>query len=137
MRLHVLAPIAFVACTPTHTATFAFPAPNGADVRVIFHDEMSSSFALDARSVSLDGAPIAEGAFQHVAPGHHAIVVSATYHFVSHCIYCYVRAYKFVVRSRHDIDVGDSNITLHAIAYEKGGVTTPIEERPAVRWVTR
>lgn len=136
MRLHVLAPLALVACTSTHTATFAFPVPTGAEVRVIFHDEMSSYFALDARSVMLDGLPITEGAFQRVAPGHHIVVANATYHF-SHCIYCYVRAYKFEVRSRHDIDVGSTNITLHAIAYEKGGVTTPIEERPAMRWVTR
>ena len=113
------------------------PARTGASVRVIFHDEMSSSFALDARSVTLDGAPITEGAFQFVAPGHHVVVANATFHFVAMCIYCYVRAYKFELRSRRDIDVGSANITLHAIAYEKGGVTTPIEERPAMRWITR
>jgi hypothetical protein len=148
VRFLALSFVSLAACTSTYTATFTVPgrelsppeascaATSGACVRVIIHDEMGSSFALDSKSLTIDGAVAQEGAFLPIASGHHTAVVDASFHFVSHCFYCYVRAYAFHVHSRHEFDVGKS-ITLHAIAYEKGGVTTPIEQRLDMRWLTR
>lgn len=149
MRSLVLALLAFAACTPTYTATFDVPArelttsevscatTSGACARVILHDEMTSSFATDFESITIDGAVVHEGEFVSLQPGHHIAIVDLRMHFVSMCIYCYVRAYAFHVHSRHEFDVGKTSVTLHAIAYEKGGPTTPIEERPDMRWITR
>lgn len=45
------------------------------------------------------------------------------------------RAYKFDVKSTQTITVMSRGIVEeHIVPYEKGGVTTPLEERPAVRY---
>ncbi len=49
--------------------------------------------------------------------------------------FSYLRAYRFEVRSSHSFTaVEGKTVTLQALAYEKGGVTTPLEERPAIRY---
>jgi hypothetical protein len=50
-------------------------------------------------------------------------------------VFSYLRGYKFEVRSSHSFTaVEGKTINLDAVSYEKGGVTTPLEERPAVRY---
>jgi hypothetical protein len=49
--------------------------------------------------------------------------------------FSYLKGYKFEVRSTHRIVALPDRITeVVATAYEKGSVSTPLEERPAVRW---
>ncbi|PIE05298.1 MAG: hypothetical protein CSA75_05495 [Sorangium cellulosum] len=51
-------------------------------------------------------------------------------------MFSYLRGYKFEVRSSHSFTVTEGkSIKLRAIAHEKGGVTTPLEQRPAVRYL--
>jgi hypothetical protein len=51
-------------------------------------------------------------------------------------VFSYLRGYRFEVRSSHSFTVTEGKaVTLRAIAYEKGGVTTPLEQRPAVRYI--
>jgi hypothetical protein len=53
-------------------------------------------------------------------------------------VFSYLRGYRFEVRSSHSFTaVEGKTINLQAIAYEKGGVTTPLEERPAIRYVEK
>jgi hypothetical protein len=47
----------------------------------------------------------------------------------------YLSGYRFEVRSRHAITVaGGKTTTLAITAFERGNVTTPFEQRPAVMW---
>jgi hypothetical protein len=50
-------------------------------------------------------------------------------------VFSYLKGYHFEARSSHSFTaVEGKTLTLQIIAYEKGGVTTPLEERPAVRF---
>jgi hypothetical protein len=151
VRLFALAPLALLACTSTYTATIDMPARvlttseascvtmNGACARIIFHDEISSSFATDSKAFSIDGALVREAEYVPLRPGRHTAIAETTLHFdfIDMCVHCHVQAYVIHVRSVHTFDVGkDASVTLHAIAYEKGP-TIPIEEHPTMRWVNR
>ena len=50
-------------------------------------------------------------------------------------IFSYLRDYKFKVKSSYNL-WPRKGLVLHVHAYEKGGPTTPLEERPAVRFET-
>ncbi|MEM9691107.1 MAG: hypothetical protein AAGA56_01055, partial [Myxococcota bacterium] len=53
-------------------------------------------------------------------------------------VFSYLRGYRFEVRSSHSFTAVEGKTTrLRILAYEKGGVTTPIEERPAVRYLEK
>ena len=50
-------------------------------------------------------------------------------------VFTYLRGYKFEVKSSHSFTaVEGKTLTLTATALEKGGVTTPLEQRPAIEW---
>lgn len=50
-------------------------------------------------------------------------------------VFTYLRGYKFEVKSAHSFTaVEGKTVQLFAIALEKGGVTTPLEQRPGVDW---
>ncbi len=122
-----------------------------------FENDMSSVFILVALKADLDGVPIfseddTNGGDPHatdklddvkrrrvyagqLAPGGHRFAVTATW--IGRCggIYDYCRAMRFDVRDARDVEVRvGEKTTATAVGYEKGSVTTPIEERPAVRF---
>jgi hypothetical protein len=50
-------------------------------------------------------------------------------------VFSYLRGYKFNVPATHSFTVTEGkSIKLEAIVWEKGDVTTPLEERPNIRW---
>lgn len=50
-------------------------------------------------------------------------------------MFTYLRGYKFEVKSAHSFTaVEGKTIGLVATALERGGVTTPLEQRPGVEW---
>jgi hypothetical protein len=50
-------------------------------------------------------------------------------------VFTYLRGYKFEVKSSHSFTaVEGKTLTLAATALEKGGVTTPLEQRPGIEW---
>jgi hypothetical protein len=50
-------------------------------------------------------------------------------------VFSYLRGYKFNVPATHSFTVTEGKaIKLEAVVWEKGDVTTPLEERPAIRW---
>jgi hypothetical protein len=71
-----------------------------------------------------------------VPPGPHVLQVLLRYQGNGYGVFSYLKGYKFDVRSSHSIVIAPGGLTeLTVVGLEKGGVTTPLEERPAVRWV--
>ena len=53
-------------------------------------------------------------------------------------VFSYLRGYQFEVKGVHSFTVTEGkNIELDVGAFEKGGVTTPLEKRPGIRYVQR
>ncbi len=125
----------------------------GARAEVKFTNDMSSVFRLNRALFVLDGAvqynkqddtgalaaqkeiPIFAGS---VPPGDHTLQVLLQFQGHGYGVFSYLRGYRFEVKSSHSFTVTEGKtMELEAIAYEKGGVTTPVEQRPAVRFVEK
>jgi hypothetical protein len=71
-----------------------------------------------------------------VLPGEHELQAILIYRGQGYGVFSYLKGYKFEVRSRHTFQVASGSITeVTVLGHEKGGITTPLEERPAVRWI--
>lgn len=122
----------------------------GSRADIQFQNDMSSAFRLTRALFVLDGAvqynkadetgalgaqptiPIFAGS---VPPGDHTIQVLIQLQGNGFGVFSYLKGYKFEVRSTHSFTaVEGKTINVQVIGYEKGGVTTPLEERPAVRY---
>jgi hypothetical protein len=122
----------------------------GSRSEVSLHNEMSSAFRLTRALVVLDGAvqynrsddtgaladqkeiPVFSGS---VPPGDHTVSVLLNFQGNGYGVFTYLRGYKFEVKSSHSFTaVEGKTLTLTATALEKGGVTTPLEQRPGIEW---
>jgi hypothetical protein len=122
----------------------------GARAAIKFENELSSAFRVTRVLVVLDGAvqynktdqsgalaeqseiPIFNGS---VPAGDHTLQVLVNLQGNGYGVFSYLRGYRFEVRSSHSFTaVEGKTVNMDAIAYEKGGVTTPLEERPAIRY---
>lgn len=122
----------------------------GSRAEVVFKDEMSSAFLLIRALFVIDnqvqynkqddsGAladqkeiPIYTGS---VPPGDHMIQVALTFQGNGYGVFSYLRGYKFEVKSSHAFTATEGkSLEVTATAFEKGGVTTPLEQRPAIEW---
>jgi hypothetical protein len=118
-----------------------------------FKNELSDAFRVTRALFVLDGAvqynktdqsgalsdqdeiPIFNGS---IPPGDHTLQVLVNLQGNGYGVFSYLRGYRFEVRSSHSFSaVEGKTIQLDAIAYEKGSVTTPLEERPAIRYVEK
>jgi hypothetical protein len=118
-----------------------------------FQNDMSNAFRLVRALFVLDGAvqynksddtgslaeqkeiPIFSGS---IPPGDHTVQVLLQFQGNGYGVFSYLKGYHFEVRSSHSFTaVEGRTLTLQIIAYEKGGVTTPLEERPAVRFTEK
>jgi hypothetical protein len=125
----------------------------GSRAEILFHNEMSSAFRLTKALVVVDGAvqynrqddggaladqkeiPIFNGSIQ---PGDHTVQVVLNFQGNGFGVFTYLRGYKFEVKSAHSITaVEGKTIQLIATALEKGGVTTPLEQRPTIEWAEK
>lgn len=116
-----------------------------------FENELSSAFRVTRVLVVFDGAiqysrtddrdllgdqheiPIFDGS---IPPGDHTVQLLVSLRGHGFGVFSYLDGYKFELRSTHSFTaLPDTKTSLRAIAYERGGVTTPIEERPSIRWV--
>jgi hypothetical protein len=123
----------------------------GSKAVILFRNEMGSSFRLVKVTFLLDGAPIYNKSDEAgnlaerdvinlfegpVMPGEHTL--SAVLHYRGHGygIFSYLRGYSFKTRSSRTFTVQEGkSLKLEVIGYEKGGVTTSLEDRPDVRYV--
>lgn len=125
----------------------------GSRADIQFQNEMSSAFKLTKALFVLDGAiqynkaddtgaladqhdiPIFNGS---IPPGDHTMQVLLQLQGNGYGVFSYLRGYHFEVKSSHSFTaVEGKTLTLQVIAYEKGGVTTALEERPAVRYAEK
>jgi len=122
----------------------------GAKAVISFRNEMGGSFWLTKATFLLDGGPILNKTDEGgnlaerdvielfdgpVTPGDHTLSVVLQYRGHGYGIFSYLKGYSFKVRSSRTFTVGEGKaIKIEVIGYEKGGVTTALEERPAVRY---
>ncbi len=122
----------------------------GSRAEIVFRNEMSSAFRLIQAIVIVDGAvqynradetgaladqkeiPIFNGS---IPPGDHTVQVKLKFQGNGYGVFTYLKGYKFDIQSAHQwTAVEGKTIGLIAVALEKGGVTTPLEQRPQVQW---
>ena len=122
----------------------------GSRSEINFHNEMSSAFRLVRALFVLDGAvqynrqddtgaladqkdiPIYSGS---ITPGDHTLSALLTFQGNGYGVFTYLRGYKFEVKSSHSFTaVEGKTLSVTATAYESGGVTTPLGDRPKIEW---
>jgi hypothetical protein len=122
----------------------------GSRAEVEFTNEMSNAFELTRALFVIDGQvqynrqddsgaladqkdiPIFTGT---MPPGDHTIQVALTFQGNGYGVFSYLRGYKFEVKSSHSFTaVEGKSLSVTATAFEKGGVTTPLEQRPTIEW---
>lgn len=124
-----------------------------ARAEVVFQNEMSSAFRLKRIVALYDGAPLATKTddkdqigdqkeiplYQElVQPGDHTLQVLLEYQGNGYGIFSYLKGYKFEVKSTHSFTaIEGKTVTIRILGYEQGGPTTPLEERPAIRYVEK
>ncbi len=122
----------------------------GSRTEINFHNEMSSAFRLVRALFVLDGAvqynrqddsgaladqkdiPIYSGS---VTPGDHTLSALLTFQGNGYGVFTYLRGYKFEAKSSHSFTaVEGKTLSVTATAFESGGVTTPLSDRPKIEW---
>lgn len=125
----------------------------GSQTAIVHENKMSASYKLVKAVYALDGAPIfnrsdEEGELGErpefdiyngsIVPGEHTLTVNLEYRGHGYGIFSYLKGYRFKVRSSHTFSAPEGKaVHLRVVAYEKGGPTAPLEERPAVRYQER
>jgi len=120
----------------------------GANATIVHVDKMGSSYQLVQLVYNLDGTQIFArnadtGALADaeeievlagpLSPGSHTVSVLAVYEGRGYGVFKYMNKYKFTVRSTHTFSANDGKATrIEAIAFERGNVTTPVQQRPAI-----
>jgi len=125
----------------------------GSRATIRFENKLSSQFQLTRVLVVLDGQvqynktdrsgvldeqktiPVFSGS---IPSGDHTVQVLINLQGSGYGVFSYLRGYRFEVRSSHSFTAVDGKTTrLRVVAHEKGDVTTPIEEQPAIRYVEK
>ncbi len=125
----------------------------GSKALIEHRNEMGSSFKLVRAVFTLDGATIHSRADDSggldeqdeielfngsIMPGEHALSVSLEYRGHGYGIFSYLKGYTFRTRSSHTFTAVEGKVLrLRVVSYEKGGPTTPLEDRPDIRYVER
>src|SRR5258706_5421610 len=122
----------------------------GSRSEIMFQNDMSAAFRLVRALFVLDGAvqynksddsgalaeqkeiPIFSGS---IPPGDHTVQILLQFQGSGYGVFSYLKGYHFEARSSHSFTaVEGKTLALQIISYEKVGVTTPLEELPAVRF---
>jgi hypothetical protein len=125
----------------------------GAKAVLIHRNEMGSSFKLVKAVFTLDGAPIFNKVDEEgnlgdqeervvfdgsIVPGEHNLSVNLEYRGHGYGIFSYLKGYRFKVRSSHAFTAAEGKtITVRVVGYERGDPTTPLEDRPSIRYNER
>jgi hypothetical protein len=124
----------------------------GARTEIVFKNDLSNAFRLAGAVFVLDGAvqyneqdeseqsplssqreiPIYSGS---IPPGDHTLQVVLRLRGHGYGVFSYLRGYKFELKSSHSFTITEGKtVRLEVVAWEKGDLTTPLEQRPAVRY---
>jgi hypothetical protein len=121
----------------------------GAQALIAHANEMGSSFRLIKLVYTLDGTQVfvrtdetAEDLYKTkafdvfagpIAPGNHTLAVAATYRGHGYGVFEYLSKYTFTARGNSTFIAGEGKLSkVDCRGFEKGGATTPLENRPAV-----
>jgi hypothetical protein len=120
----------------------------GSRAVVTFKNEMGSAFKLTRAVFAVDGVQVKALADESgklneadkfeifngaIVPGPHTLMVMLVYQGSGFGVFNYFKGYKFTVRSSHTFTAGEGKLTEITIrGFEKGNITTPLAERPAV-----
>jgi hypothetical protein len=123
----------------------------GASRAIIKHkNDMGSSFRLIKAVYALDGVQIYSKADDTgrlaemlefdiyngaIQPGSHTLSVMMLYQGNGFGVFSYLKGYKFTVHSSQTFVAGESKTTaITVVGYEKGNITTNLQDRPAVEF---
>lgn len=122
----------------------------GARAVLVHKNEMGGTFALESVAYALDGAPIltrtdkdgdlaGRPEFEifngRIVPGQHQVAVKLVYKGKGFGVFSYLEGYKFTVSSSYTFSAEPGKVTtVKVVGYEKGGLTTELKDRPAVRY---
>ena len=122
----------------------------GARAVIVHRNEMGGSFKLVSVQYALDTAPIfkkvdvngnldsieeREIDSRNIVPGNHNIAVQMVFMGQGYGFFSYVKGYKFTVTSSYTFTAEEGKIIkVKVVAFERGGITTKLEERPAIRY---
>ncbi len=122
----------------------------GAKAVLIHRNEMGSSFYLESVTYALDGAPIytktdLDGDLDRrdefevfngrIVPGNHQLAVQMVFRGHGFGIFSYLQDYKFKTQSAYTIEAEPGKvITVKVIGFEKGGFTSELKDRPAIKY---
>lgn len=125
----------------------------GSQTTIVHENKMGGSYKLVKAVYALDGAPIfnrsdEEGGLGEkaefdvyngsIVPGEHTLTVNLEYRGHGYGIFSYLKGYRFKVRSSYSFSAPEGKaVSLRVVAYEKGGPTAPLEERPAIKYQER
>ena len=123
---------------------------SGARAVLVHKNDMGGSFTLDSVAYALDGAPILtrtdkDGDLSkrpefeifngRIVPGQHQVAVRLVYRGKGFGVFSYLEGYKFTVSSSYTFSAEPGKVTtVKVVGYEKGGLTTDLKDRPAVRY---
>ncbi len=123
---------------------------SGAKAVIIHRNEMGASFTLERVSYSLDGEPLFNKADEEgsldaeseiklfdgsIVPGNHNLSVYMLFRGNGYGVFSYLRDYKFTVKTSYPFTAEEGKqTTVRAVAYERGGITTRMENRLDVRF---
>lgn len=123
---------------------------SGARAVLVHKNDMGGSFALESVAYALDGAPILTRSDKdgdlanrpefeifngRIVPGQHQIAVRLVYKGKGFGVFSYLEGYKFTVSSSYTFTAEPGKVTtVKVVGYEKGGLTTELKDRPAVKY---
>lgn len=123
---------------------------SGARAVLVHRNEMGPSFVLESVAYALDGAAVFSRADNEgdlagtqeleifngrIIPGQHQIAVRLVYRGSGFGVFSYLDGYRFKVQSSYTFNAEAGRTTMvRIVGYERGGVTTDLQERPAVRY---
>jgi len=123
---------------------------SGARAVLVHKNDMGGSFGLESVAYALDGAPILTRTDKdgdlakrpefeifngRIVPGQHQVAVRLVYRGRGFGVFSYLEGYKFTVSSSYTFTAEPGKVTtVKVVGYEKGGLTTELKDRPAVRY---
>lgn len=126
---------------------------SGARARLVHRNEMGSAFILERASYTLDGEPLFnktddDGSLDgqseielfegSIVPGTHNLSVTLVFRGNGYGVFTYLRDYQFRIRASYPFTAEEGKIvSVKAVAYERGGITTDLQNRPGIRFETQ
>jgi len=124
---------------------------SGAKAVLVHRNEMGSSFYLESVTYALDGAPIytkvdLDGDLDkreefevfngRIVPGNHQLAVQLVYRGYGFGLFSYLKDYRFKIQSAYTVNAEPGKVvTVKVVSFEKGGLTTELKDRLAIRYV--